>query len=339
MVARCTTRTTVSLPLPDNKTISGLKSDSTKGHNGYNEFVFEDKKSSETIRMRAEKDHDTVIRHAETREIGETFDTPVGSPARSTKIKSGDDQLEITSGDWNAVVGSKITFEAKQEIVFKVGGSKITMTNSSIKIEAPDIKVEGMFITQKARSSRSIEASMSKLRFSSAREVFEAFPMLVDDLTAEPTADPPIQYLQILRASGTPEDGVAFSAYVLNRRETVWWACQCLRLLMPGIETRDQALGAAEALGLRAGRGQAPRRPPARHRGGPAAAGDVAVPGGRLSGGNIAPPGVAGFVPSPPHYTARAVRIAVVSARSPSSPPASAPRSRRCLDGALPHDA
>ncbi len=45
--------------LPDNKTISGIKSDSTKGNNGYNEFVFEDKKSGETIRMRAEKDHDT----------------------------------------------------------------------------------------------------------------------------------------------------------------------------------------------------------------------------------------------------------------------------------------
>ncbi|MCK2056124.1 type VI secretion system tip protein TssI/VgrG [Methylobacterium sp. 37f] len=136
--------------LPDNKTISGIKSDSTKGHNGYNEFVFEDKKSGETIRMRAEKDHDTVVRHAETRVIGETFETPVGSPARSTKIKNGDDQLKIDSGDWNATVGSKISFTATQEIVFKVGSSKITMTTSSIKIESGDIKIDGMFITQKA---------------------------------------------------------------------------------------------------------------------------------------------------------------------------------------------
>lgn len=136
--------------LPDNKTISGIKSDSTKGHSGYNEFVFEDKKSGETIRMRAEKDHDTVVRHAETRVIGETFETPVGSPARSTKIKNGDDQLKIDSGDWNATVGSKISFTATQEIVFKVGSSKITMTTSSIKIESGDIKIDGMFITQKA---------------------------------------------------------------------------------------------------------------------------------------------------------------------------------------------
>ena len=35
--------------LPDDKTQSGLKSDSSKGHNGYNEFMFEDKKGSEVF--------------------------------------------------------------------------------------------------------------------------------------------------------------------------------------------------------------------------------------------------------------------------------------------------
>ena len=45
----------VPYDLPDNKTIAGWKSDSSKGGNGYNEFIFEDKKSSENIRMHAEK--------------------------------------------------------------------------------------------------------------------------------------------------------------------------------------------------------------------------------------------------------------------------------------------
>ena len=42
--------------LPDNKTIAGLKSDSTKGGGGYNEWNFEDKKGSEKIGIHAEKD-------------------------------------------------------------------------------------------------------------------------------------------------------------------------------------------------------------------------------------------------------------------------------------------
>ena len=41
--------------LPNNKTQSGWKSDSTKGHYGYNEFMFEDKKGSELIRMHPQK--------------------------------------------------------------------------------------------------------------------------------------------------------------------------------------------------------------------------------------------------------------------------------------------
>ena len=59
--------------LPDNKTQSGLKSDSSKGHNGYNEFMFEDKKGSEDIRMHAEKDHDVTIKDTQTVMIGEAF--------------------------------------------------------------------------------------------------------------------------------------------------------------------------------------------------------------------------------------------------------------------------
>lgn len=176
---------------------------------------------------------------------------------------------------------------------------------------------------------------MGKLRFSSAREVFEAFPTLGDDLTSGPTADSPLQYLQILRESGTPEDGVAFSAYVLNRRDTVWWACQCLRLLIPGIETGDPALRAAEAwvyapdedkrlAALRLGIEEDRQRP----------ATWLSLAAG-WSGGNIAPPGVAGIVPSPPHYTARAARIAVLSALAFVPARERADKLGLCLNGAL----
>ncbi|MDR7040138.1 type VI secretion system secreted protein VgrG [Methylobacterium sp. BE186] len=129
--------------LPANKTISGVKSDSTKGHNGYNEFLFEDKKGQENVKFRAEKDHDSVVRHAETRVIGETFETPVGSPARATTLKNGDEKLKVESGNWNADIAQKIHFKAGLQITFEVGASKITMTPATIKIESGEIKLEG----------------------------------------------------------------------------------------------------------------------------------------------------------------------------------------------------
>ncbi|GJE13942.1 type VI secretion system Vgr family protein [Methylobacterium longum] len=130
--------------LPQNKTMSGVKSDSSKGHNGYNEFVFEDKKNEEKVRFRAEKDHDSVVRHAETRIIGETFETAAGSPSRATTLKNGDESLKIESGNWNGEVAEKIHFKAGSEIVLEVGASKITMTVSTLKIESGQIKIEAV---------------------------------------------------------------------------------------------------------------------------------------------------------------------------------------------------
>lgn len=90
--------------LPDNRTQSGVKSNSSKGGAGYNEFMFEDAKNSEEIRMHAQKDFDATILHAETREIGENFETPTGSPSRKTTLKMGDDELNITTGSRQATI-------------------------------------------------------------------------------------------------------------------------------------------------------------------------------------------------------------------------------------------
>lgn len=48
-------------PLPANKTVSGVKTNSSKGGGGYNELVFEDKKGDELVRFHAEKDYLQVV--------------------------------------------------------------------------------------------------------------------------------------------------------------------------------------------------------------------------------------------------------------------------------------
>lgn len=85
--------------LPDDKTQSGLKSDSSKGHNGYNEFMFEDKKGEELVRMHAQKDHDVTVRNSETWTIGEAFAPPQGQASRATTLENGDDSLAIKKGN------------------------------------------------------------------------------------------------------------------------------------------------------------------------------------------------------------------------------------------------
>jgi type VI secretion system secreted protein VgrG len=130
----------VPYDLPDNKTMAGWKSDSSKGGNGYNEFVFEDKKSSEKIRMHAEKDHDVTVRNAETRAIGEAFAPPKGRASRSTTLKHGDDQLEIQMGDQNVTIpmGSQST-KAMISITHTVGMTTVTLTPATKSVESPVI--------------------------------------------------------------------------------------------------------------------------------------------------------------------------------------------------------
>src|SRR5216684_3725077 len=85
--------------LPNDKTQSGLKSHSSKGDNGYNEFMFEDHKDKELVRMHAQKDHHVTVRNSETWTIGEAFTPPQGQAFRATTLENGDDSLTIEKGN------------------------------------------------------------------------------------------------------------------------------------------------------------------------------------------------------------------------------------------------
>ena len=130
----------VPYDLPDNKTVTGWKTDSSKGGNGYNELIFEDKKSSENIRMHAEKDHNVTVKNSETWTIGEVFMPPKGSPSRSATLKNGDDQLEIQMGDRNVSIplGSQST-NAMISITHTVGMTTVTLTPAARSVDAPII--------------------------------------------------------------------------------------------------------------------------------------------------------------------------------------------------------
>jgi len=89
---------------------------------------------------------------------------------------------------------------------------------------------------------------MSRVRFSTTRALFEAFPEVSQKIGVAPTDQPPIDFLNALSSAGAFPAAVAFCAYLLPRREAVWWACGSVRALEGNI-ARDKAAGllAAEA--------------------------------------------------------------------------------------------
>jgi hypothetical protein len=88
---------------------------------------------------------------------------------------------------------------------------------------------------------------MSVLRFSAARDVFEAFPTAHEDIATEPNDQLPLVFLRELVKGPTPDDALPFCAYLLPRREAVWWASQSVRALIDKPTKYDEAaLKAAE---------------------------------------------------------------------------------------------
>ena len=86
----------------------------------------------------------------------------------------------------------------------------------------------------------------SRIRFTSARNVFEAFPDLGRVVAGASWRPRPLDYARELMASPTPTNSIAFIAYLLPRREAVWWAIQCVRAML-GASAKDKSMGAADA--------------------------------------------------------------------------------------------
>lgn len=139
-------------PLPANKTISGVKSRSSKNDSGYNELIFEDKTDQEKIRMHGEKDLEVTIRNSAEWTIGDEFKPPLGVTSHKRTVLNGDDELKISSGNQKvdiAVnqtvnVGAIMKLEAKAMIQIICGQSSITLTPAGIMLQAPLISSTAM---------------------------------------------------------------------------------------------------------------------------------------------------------------------------------------------------
>ena len=151
---------------------------------------------------------------------------------------------------------------------------------------------------------------MPFVRFATARALFESYPEVEKKIGVAPTDHPPIDFAKELLSSGKLADALTFCAYLLPRREAVWWACTSARTLHPDIQR-------AHADGLRAAEAWV-ATPDDDHRRAALAigtAGDTSQPAtwlARAAGwsGGVETSG-ARQIPIPAYMTARAARIAV----------------------------
>ena len=185
--------------LPADQTRSTIKSNTSKGGNGFNEIRFEDKKDSEEIFVQAEKDFNRVVKNNDTLKVGfekkdkgdQTIDIAndqsldVGNDRKvhvkndqtvaidnnlSTTVKN--DETRKVDNNQSVKVGNKIVIEANTSIELKVGGSSIKIEAAKITIKSVEIAVQsdanmeikaGAMMQVKSGAVMSIEGALVKI--------------------------------------------------------------------------------------------------------------------------------------------------------------------------------
>ena len=65
---------------------------------------------------------------------------------------------------------------------------------------------------------------MPRLRFETARDLLDSYPDAADELMIEPVDVPSLTFLAELSGQQPIDKAIGFCAYLLPRREAVWWA-------------------------------------------------------------------------------------------------------------------
>jgi hypothetical protein len=89
---------------------------------------------------------------------------------------------------------------------------------------------------------------MSTIRFPTVQDLYEAFPTAAEDVGVPSSTAESLSFLRSLVAKEAWKEATAFSAYLLPRREAIWWGCESVRHIQPTrLPHETAALDLAEA--------------------------------------------------------------------------------------------
>jgi type VI secretion system secreted protein VgrG len=144
--------TQVPYKLPEHKTRSSWKSDSSPGSGGFNEIMFEDAQGAELVYVQAERNLNKLVKVDETIRIGHSRDKRVGV---DETIDIGKDRTATVGAVDEALVGERHTVAMRQAKNAAVPPTEIEMVDRRISLTTGEatITLEGPNITLEAAAS------------------------------------------------------------------------------------------------------------------------------------------------------------------------------------------
>ncbi|MGD8112157.1 type VI secretion system Vgr family protein [Vibrio sp. TRT 17S01] len=155
-----------------NSTKTGIK---TKLYGQSNELYFDDKKDNELLYLHAAKDLTQEVENNHT----ETVKGELSQSVTKAINVSTEDNYTLTVTKELSEKAKSITLEADSSIELKVGSSKITLSSSSISIEASNIDIkassslnlEGTNVTSKATSANKVSGTTTAIEATSSNSI------------------------------------------------------------------------------------------------------------------------------------------------------------------------
>ncbi|MFC1636694.1 type VI secretion system Vgr family protein [Planctomycetota bacterium] len=138
--------------LPGNKTMSTLKSNSSKGGDGFNEIRFEDKKNEEQIFIHAEKDEDVRVKNDVKEWVGQDRHLIV---KRDQLEEVGGDKHLTVKGDQNEKIDGTVSLDAGMDLQQKAGMKHALEAGMDVHIKG------GMKVVIEAGTQLSLKAGAS----------------------------------------------------------------------------------------------------------------------------------------------------------------------------------
>jgi type VI secretion system secreted protein VgrG len=166
-------------------TKSTIKSDSTKGSGGFNEFRFEDKKGSEEVFLHAQKDWNSVVEHSRTLLIKTGDDTTTindgkrdvtlkgskGGGNDTLTLKNGDQTIDIT-GNRNVKISKNDTLKITGNLTIEVMGNITMKSTGNTNIEATgNLTLKGAVVMIQAQAGATMDGGPTALVKSAATTV------------------------------------------------------------------------------------------------------------------------------------------------------------------------
>ncbi|XXT21216.1 type VI secretion system tip protein TssI/VgrG [Sorangium sp. So ce429] len=124
----------VPYKLPEHRTISAWKSDSSPGSNGYNEIKLEDLKDQELFYLQAEKNHRRLVKHDEILTVGRDRDKQVTAEEIETV---GGDRAQVTREERHEMTGgaNRTLIEGDRRQLVRRDAAEVNQKNRLLLVE------------------------------------------------------------------------------------------------------------------------------------------------------------------------------------------------------------